>query len=99
MPVCSLASNQQLTSNSINSSAEALTVQLDYEESGRGPGDARRHPCLSEQVLGNTWDLREIDLVDLLRVEKLLGILEIHLLTNEYVEQIRIDVAVELELA
>ena len=35
-----------------------------------------------------------VDLVDLIGVEKLLGVTQVDLLANEYVEQVRVDVSV-----
>src|SRR6266704_5779566 len=39
-----------------------------------------------------------VDLVDLIGVEKLLGVAQINLLADEYVEQVRVDVSVQPEV-
>src|SRR5882762_6628037 len=40
-----------------------------------------------------------VDLVDLIGIEKLLGVAQINLLADKYVEQIRVDMSVELEVS
>src|SRR6266436_1945199 len=40
-----------------------------------------------------------VDLVDLIGVEKLLGVTQVDLLANEYVEQVRVDVSVQPEVS
>src|SRR6476469_1443830 len=99
MPVSSWTDNQLLTRYCSRSSATAFTVCREGSVNRLPAGDVRRHPCLSQQIFRDTGNLREIDFVDLLRVEELLRVAQINLLPNEYVEQVRIDVAIELELA
>src|SRR6266545_3617849 len=40
-----------------------------------------------------------VDLVDLIGVEKLLGVAQVHLPAHKYVEQVRVDVSVQLEVS
>src|SRR5882672_6127115 len=40
-----------------------------------------------------------VDLVDLIGVEKSLGVTQVDLLANEYVEQVRVDVSVQPEVS
>jgi hypothetical protein len=40
---------------------------------------------------GIAWDLAFVHVVDLFRLEKLLGVIEIDFFANEYVEQIGVD--------
>src|SRR5205814_9518187 len=39
-----------------------------------------------------------VDLVDLIGIEKLLGVAEIDLLADEYIEQVRVDMSVQPEV-
>ena len=45
-------------------------------------------------IAGNPAD---VDLVDLLRIEKLFRVAEVHAVPDEDVEEVRIDVSVQLE--
>src|SRR5712691_7222889 len=40
-----------------------------------------------------------VDLVDLIGVKKLLGVAQVDLVANKYVEQVRVDVPVQLEVS
>src|SRR5262249_32521022 len=68
------------------------------------PGAARRSPPnpVTRSSSGRrdvTRDLAHVHLVDLVRVEELPGVGVVDLLPHEDVEEIRVDVAVQLELA
>src|SRR6266581_7490138 len=68
----------------------------------RRRGHLRRPPrqSISGQAgsRGKSGYFAFVDLVDLIGVEKLLGVAQIDLLANEYVEQIRVDVSVQPEV-
>src|SRR6266481_3577375 len=62
--------------------------------------------CLSSPNLRTVPGSRDIsrysaliDIVDLIGVEKLLGVTQVHLPTHKYVKQVRVDVPVQLEVS
>jgi hypothetical protein len=68
-----------------------VTYAYDQRGFGRSPGRG---------VWGGALMLDDLrDVVDLVRMHELLGVFQIHLFPDEHVEQVRVDVPVELELA
>src|SRR5712692_10693366 len=54
---------------------------------------------LSSGISSKSGYFAFVDLVDLIRIEKLLGVAEIDLLADKYIEQVRVDVPVQPEVS